>query len=173
MLFLAFCLLVAEPSVSDQIAKIRSDFAALEKSFHAELVAAKHDNKKVREANRVYNKKWHEASDKVRAVVKGHPDDPGCLEGILLLTGEMRSYLDDELRDLALRRKDDPRMGACVSTSYTEVVSLGQKPSSRPSPRVTRAGISAPRPYSLRAISATTRLSPSAERCPKRNAMHW
>ena len=47
MLFLAMCLLFAEPSMSDQVAKMRSDFAALENWFHEELVAAKHDAKKV------------------------------------------------------------------------------------------------------------------------------
>ena len=41
MLFLALSLLMTQPSASDQIAKMTSNFAALEKWFHDELVAAK------------------------------------------------------------------------------------------------------------------------------------
>lgn len=111
MLFLALSLLAAEPSVSEQVARMASDFAALEKSFHDELVAAKHDNAKVIEANRVYQKKWQKAAEDVQALVKRHPDDPAALDGILLLTGKMRWLLDEELTKLALRKKDDPRMG--------------------------------------------------------------
>jgi thiol-disulfide isomerase/thioredoxin len=109
MLFLAMCLLVAEPSMNDQVAKMRSDFAALEKWFHEELVAAKHDDKKVSEANEVYRKKWQKAAEDVIALIKRHPDDP--VDGILLVTGDMRWTLDDELTALALRNRADSRMG--------------------------------------------------------------
>src|SRR5262245_16323382 len=119
MLFLALCLLAAEPSVSEQVARMASDFAALEKSFHDELVAAKRDDAKVSEANRVYQEKWRKAADEVQALVKRHPEDPAALDGILLLTGDMRWTLDDELSKLALRKKDDPRMGQlCFNLMY-------------------------------------------------------
>jgi hypothetical protein len=67
MLLLALTLLAAEPLLADQIAKMGSEFAALEKSFHKELVAAKHDNKKVSEANRVYQEKWQKAAQEAIA----------------------------------------------------------------------------------------------------------
>jgi thiol-disulfide isomerase/thioredoxin len=119
MLFLALSLLTAEPSVSDQFARMASDFAALEKSFHDELVAAKRDSAKISEANRAYQKKWEKAAEEVQALVKGHPEDAAALDGILLLTGEMRWTLDDELTNLALRKKDDPRMGRlCFNLKY-------------------------------------------------------
>ena len=119
MLFLALSLLTSEPSVSDQLARMASDFAALEKSFHDELVAAKRDHAKISEANRAYQKKWEQAAEEVQALVKGHPEDAAALDGILLLTGEMGWTLDDELTKLALRKKDDPRMGRlCFNLKY-------------------------------------------------------
>ena len=119
MLLLALTLLAAEPLLADQIAKMGSEFAALEKSFHNELVAAKHDNKKVSEANRVYQEKWQKAAHEVIALVKGHPNDPAALDGILLLTGEMRWSLDEELIGIALRNKHDARMGRlCFNVLY-------------------------------------------------------
>ena len=117
MLFLAMCLLFAEPSMSDQVAKMRSDFAALENWFHEELVAAKHDAKKVSEANEVYRKKWQKVAEDVIALIKRNPDDP--VDGILLVTGDMRWSLDDELTALAIRNKADARMGRlCFNLLY-------------------------------------------------------
>jgi thiol-disulfide isomerase/thioredoxin len=111
MMILALLLLFVQPSTSDQIAKMGSDFAALEKWFHEELVAAKHDDEKVSEANRVHFEKWQKAAEEVIAFVKGHPNDPATIDGILLLTGEMRWTLDEELTEIALRNKQDARMG--------------------------------------------------------------
>ena len=119
MLLLALTLVAAEPLLADQIAKMGSEFAALEKSFHNELVAAKHDDKKVSEANNVYQKKWQKAADQVIALVKGHPNDPAVIDGILLLTGEMRWSLDEDLTGIALRNKHDARMGRlCFNLLY-------------------------------------------------------
>ena len=113
MLLLALCLLGADPPLSDQIARMGHDFAALEKSFHEELVAAKRDQKKIIEANQIYQKKWQKAAEELNTLIKRYPDDPACLDGILLLTGEMRWTLDEELRELALRKQSggSPRMG--------------------------------------------------------------
>jgi len=111
MLLLSLFLLVADPPVADRLAKLASDFAALEKSFDDELVAAKHDNAKLDEANRVYNEKWRKAAEDVQRLVERHPDDPAALDGILLLTGDMRWTLDDAQTELAIEKKADPRMG--------------------------------------------------------------
>lgn len=119
MLILTLSLLVADPLVSDQIARMANDFAALEESFHEELVAAKRDQEKIIEANRVHQEQWQKAAEEVKALVKRHPDDPAALDGILLLTGDMRWTLDDELLGLALKKKDDPRMGQlCFNLMY-------------------------------------------------------
>jgi thiol-disulfide isomerase/thioredoxin len=111
MLFLTLCLWVAQPSVADQIAKMGSEFAALEKWFHDEMVAAKDDDKKVSEANKVYTEKWLKAAAEVTAWVTAHPNDPAAVDGMLLLTGEMRWMLDEKLTGIALRNSHDARMG--------------------------------------------------------------
>ncbi len=119
MLLLALCLLAAEPSVSEQFAKMKSDFAKLEKSFDDELAAAKHDRAKISAANRIYQEKQRSAADAVQTLVKSHPDDPAALDGVLLLTGDMTWPLDDEITKLVLARKDDPRMGRlCFNLTY-------------------------------------------------------
>ncbi len=111
MLILALTLLVTDGSLSEQVARMAKDFASVETAFHDELVAAKHDDAQVGMTNDVYREKWQKAADEVTALIKRHPDDPGALDGILLLTGDMRWTLDDELLALALKHKDDPRMG--------------------------------------------------------------
>jgi thiol-disulfide isomerase/thioredoxin len=117
MIFLAMCLLIVEPSMSDQVARMRSDFAALEKWFHEELVAAKQDRKKISEANEVYREKWQKTAKDAIALIKRHPDDP--VDGILFVTGDMRWSLDDELTALAVRNKADSRMGRlCFNLLY-------------------------------------------------------
>ena len=68
----------------------------MEKWFHDELVAAQHDNKKILEANKEHQRKWQKAAQKVVALVKADPNDPAALNGILLLTGEMRWWLDEK-----------------------------------------------------------------------------
>src|SRR4051794_7324836 len=103
MLHLALCLMLAGPSPADQVARMRSDFAALETQFHEELKVAKRDSQKIDEANRVYQEKWQKAAEDLKALIKDHPDDPAALDGLLLLTGEMRWTLDGELKALALR----------------------------------------------------------------------
>lgn len=124
MLILALCLVLAEPPLSERIAKIDADFAALEKTFYAELVQAKHDDAKVSEANRVYQAKWMKAAEELKALVKAHPDDPAAVDGLIVLTGAMRHPLDKELTDLAVRERDDPRMGGlCYNLIYR-----GQEP---------------------------------------------
>jgi thiol-disulfide isomerase/thioredoxin len=117
MVFLTMCLLIAEPSMSDQVARMRTDYAALEKWFHGELVAAKQDSKKISEANEVYRQKCQKAAKDAIALIKRHPDDP--VDGILLVTGDMRWFLDDELTALAIQNKADSRMGRlCFNLLY-------------------------------------------------------
>lgn len=112
MFLLALCLAFAEPPLADQIARIGSDYAALEKSFYEELSSAGQDREKVTEANKVYQAKWFAFIDELTALIKAHPEDPAAVDGIILLTGEMRSFLDVELlHQIALRNRDDERMG--------------------------------------------------------------
>jgi thiol-disulfide isomerase/thioredoxin len=122
MMLLTLCLILARPAdttVSEQISKMRSDFAAVEKSFYEELQAAKRDMSKVQKANQDYNVKWKKAAEDVAALVKAHPDDPAALDGIILMTGDMRWTLDPELTAIALKNRDDKRMGTlCFNLTY-------------------------------------------------------
>jgi thiol-disulfide isomerase/thioredoxin len=111
MLLLAICLLVADQPLSTQIARMESDFAALEKSFDKELHEAKQNQEKLVKANDDYDAKWRKSVEELTALIKRRPDDAASLDGILLLTGPMRWTLDDELIELALRKRDDARMG--------------------------------------------------------------
>ena len=108
---------------------------------------------------------------KAIALVKAHPNDPAALDGILLLTGEMRSILDEELTALALRNKHDARMGAlCFNLMYRGgepwaeaiVKAVAESNPSRDIPR--------PRRCSLRATSPTTRPFRMAVRSPSRKS---
>ncbi len=119
MFLLALCLALAQPPLTDQITRIEADFAALEKSFDEELRAAGGDEKKVTEANETYQAKWFGFIDELNALIKAHPEDPAALDGLILLTGAMRSFLDVELLQIALRNRDDERMGRlCFNVRY-------------------------------------------------------
>jgi thiol-disulfide isomerase/thioredoxin len=119
MLVLTLCLMAAEPSLADQTARIRDDFAALERSFHEELRAASSDQQKIIDANRVYQKKWEEAAKELQRLIKRSPDDPAALDGILVLTGDMRWTLEGKPKEIALRSARDPRMGRlCFNLRY-------------------------------------------------------
>jgi len=111
MFLLALCLAFVEPPLSDQIARIGSDHAALEKWFDEELRAANHDREKVDEANEAYQAKWFGFATELTALIKAHPGDPAAVDGLIALTGSMRTFLDDELLQIALRNRDDERMG--------------------------------------------------------------
>jgi thiol-disulfide isomerase/thioredoxin len=119
MLFLALTLFFADDTVSERFARMAADFAVVEASFHEELIAAKHDETKIGKANEVYREKWRKAAEEVETLIKADPENPGSIDGILLLTGDMRWTLDNELVALALKHKEDPRMGRlCFNLLY-------------------------------------------------------
>jgi thiol-disulfide isomerase/thioredoxin len=108
-----------DPPMSDQIARMGNEFAALEESFHEELRVAKRDQKKIIEANQVYQKKWQKAAEELQGLIKRYPEDPAAVDGILLLTGAMSWTLDEELKELAVRKAGDTRMGRlCFNVRY-------------------------------------------------------
>ena len=124
---LVLCFALLSPSVdeadetplADKIARTDKEFAALEKHFHDEFVAAGRDDQEVRDANKVYQDKWHKAAEELKVLLRGHPDDPATLNGILSLTGARRTFLEDDLAEIALKRRDDPRMSEiCFNIRY-------------------------------------------------------
>ena len=115
MLLLMLCLALTPgpgPTVAEQIQKTIADFQEREKAFYQELRAARGDRAKIIKANEDFDAKWDQLSDDLRTLVKRHPDDPAAVDGLIGLTGPMRSLLGPELTKLAIQRRDDPRMGA-------------------------------------------------------------
>jgi peroxiredoxin len=108
---------VNSPPLADQFAALKQRFEDREKAFRAELIAANQLDKTARERkiideNHAFQREWMAMAKEVRALVRAHPDDPAALEGIILLPGTMRSYLDDDLVKIVRAHfLDDPRMG--------------------------------------------------------------
>jgi thiol-disulfide isomerase/thioredoxin len=115
----------ADRPLVEQFAALKQRFEAREKAFLDELGAANHlaaeaRDKKINSANQDFNRDWFQMADEVRALIRAHPDDPAALEGIILLPGLMRSYLDpDSAAVVRARFLDDPRMGRlCEALHY-------------------------------------------------------
>lgn len=121
MFLLALCLAVAQTPLSEQVARIESDLAALKKSFLEELRAANHDDEKVAKANETFYAKQGKTAKELIALIKANPADPASVDGTLLLTGPMPWPFDDdvEVLQVALRNRDDERMGRlCFNVMY-------------------------------------------------------
>jgi thiol-disulfide isomerase/thioredoxin len=115
----------SDQPLAEQFAALKQRFEAREKSFSDELRAANHlaadaRQKKIIAANEDFNRDWYRMMDDVRALIRSHPADPATLEGIILLPGVMRSYLDpDSVAIVRARFLDDPRMDRlCEALHY-------------------------------------------------------
>lgn len=119
MFLLALCLALAQPPLADQIARIESEYAALRRSFLEELRAADHDHERAVKANEDYYAKWESLAKELTALIKANPDDPAALDGIIRLTGVIRWAFGEDLLPIALRHRDDDRMGRlCFNVMY-------------------------------------------------------
>jgi hypothetical protein len=92
-----------DQSLADQIAVLKRDYQEHEKKFYDELRAAGRDMKKVSEANVQHNEYTRGAADKLKALIRQAGKEPAAFEGVLVLVGQMRYPLDDELTQLVLR----------------------------------------------------------------------
>src|SRR6187200_2278689 len=101
----------AEPSLTEQLATIAKENEATEKKFREELIAANHDNGKVSQANRDRNDAVRDQAQRLKAVMKAHPDEPAVLTGAILMVGKLRYYLDDEQTKIVLHHITDPKVG--------------------------------------------------------------
>jgi thiol-disulfide isomerase/thioredoxin len=112
----------SHPTGEDQ--PLAARFAALElrfkereKAFYEQLRAANQlapeaRSKKISDENQDFNRDWHAMAAEVRALVRAHPADPASFDGIILLPGLMRSFLNDDLVKIVRAHfMDDPRMG--------------------------------------------------------------
>lgn len=108
-----------------RFADLEGRFKAREKAFEERLRAANRleaaaRSKKITDENEDFRRDWSAMSNEVRALIRAHPTDPASFDGIILLPGLMRSYLDDDLVTIVRRHfMDDPRMGRlCASLAY-------------------------------------------------------
>jgi len=106
-----------DQALAQQFATLKSRFEAREKVFHDELKASNKlegdaRSKKITEENQTFQRDWRAMAEEVRVLVRAHPTEPAAFDGIILLPGVMRSYLDDDLVKIVRDRfLNDPRMG--------------------------------------------------------------
>jgi peroxiredoxin len=92
----------AEKTPVEKAAAIKRDHAALEESFYKELVAARRDNQKVREANAQYREAAAKNRSALQALIQEHPTDPAALDAAITLVGDVRYPLGDEIAQIVL-----------------------------------------------------------------------
>jgi hypothetical protein len=99
-------------SVAEQIAAIKKDHQERENKFYKDLGAARNDGKKIQELNDEQQKFTEKQAQALKALIKAHARDPAVFDGFLVLMGELRYYLDDDLIDLLrAHHLTNPKMG--------------------------------------------------------------
>jgi hypothetical protein len=110
-------------SVAEQIATIKKEHQEKENKFYDDLRAAGKDRKKIEELNDEEQKFTEKQAQALKALIKSHAKDPAVFDGFVVLLGELRYYLDDELVDLLRKyHLSNPKMGSRTgrpSTSLT------------------------------------------------------
>jgi hypothetical protein len=119
----------AAKSVADRIATIKKEHQEREKKFYDDLRAFRDDDKKVGELNDEYSKATRKQAEELTALIKAHGTEPAAFEGILVLVGQLRYPLDDELVRLVLKQHlADAKMGAlCFELRYRSTESWAGK----------------------------------------------
>lgn len=101
-----------DPVLAEHVAKIAQQNAQRETEFSAKLQVVKHDDQKVAEANRRYFEDKRERTEDLMYFIAEHAADPAAFDGVLLLVGEMHSFLDESLTEIVLdHHLADPDMG--------------------------------------------------------------
>ena len=120
-------------ALGEQFAALELRFKAREKAFEDELHAANKleanaRKQKITDENELFNRDWHAMAENVRRLIRAHPADPAVFEGIILLPGLMRSFLDDDLLKIVRDQfMDDPRMGRlCAALPYRQETWAGE-----------------------------------------------
>ncbi|WP_165248186.1 TlpA family protein disulfide reductase [Paludisphaera soli] len=114
-----------------RIAALGRRFEAREKAFYDELTAANKlegdaRQKKITDENADFQREWFAMADEVRALVRTHPEDPAALDGLILLTGPMRSFLQPQDEAIVRARfLDDPRIGKLCASLASRPESIG------------------------------------------------
>jgi hypothetical protein len=106
--------------LAEQIAAIKKEYQDLEKKFYADLTTFRNDDKKVSDLNRDYHASQRKQSDKLKELIRAHGKEPDVFEGFLVLVGDMRSYLDEDMVPLIQQHHAaNPKMGQfCFALMY-------------------------------------------------------
>ena len=111
--------------LAEQLAELRRRFIAREMAFERELTAAnkldaKARSKRIADENETFNRDWPAMAKEARALIRAHPADPAAFDGIIMVSGLLRSYLDDPMiKIIRAHFLDDPRMGPlCATLEY-------------------------------------------------------
>src|SRR5437868_4384991 len=91
-------------SLADRIGTIKKEHQEREKKFYDDLRTFRDDNKKIGELNDENNKANRKQADELTALIKAHGKEPAAFEGILVLVGELRYPLDNDLVQLVLKQ---------------------------------------------------------------------
>jgi hypothetical protein len=107
-------------SLADQIAAIKKEHQERETKFYEDLRKFRDDNKKISELNDEHHKFSRTQADKLTALIKNHGKEPAAFDGILVLVGDLRYPLDDDLVKLVLEHHSaNPKMGQlCFHLQY-------------------------------------------------------
>jgi hypothetical protein len=100
------------PTLTDQITAIQREYEQRQRQFYDELRAAGRDDAKVSAANDEWRTFVRVRADRLKDLIRAHPNDAEVFEGILVLAGTVRWPLDGDLVRLVLERhRDNPKMG--------------------------------------------------------------
>jgi hypothetical protein len=107
-------------SLAEQIAALKQQHQDREKQFYDELRSAARDNEKISKANEEYQEFAEKHAGKLKALIREHGKDPAVFDGFLVLIGELRYFLDDDLVKLVLtHHMAHPKMGhLCFELRY-------------------------------------------------------
>ncbi|AMV37424.1 TlpA family protein disulfide reductase [Planctomyces sp. SH-PL62] len=114
-----------EPPLGERIGALKQRFETREEAFTVELRAAnsldeKARQQKITDENEAFQRDWFAMMDELRALIRAHPADPATLDGLIVLTDTMRSYLDPDLvRIVSEHFRNDPRMGKLCAALAT------------------------------------------------------
>lgn len=116
-------------SLTDRIATIKREHQEREKKFYDALRTFRDDEKKVGELNDENHKANRKQAEELTALIKAHGKEPGAFEGVLVLVGELRYPLDNDLVQLVLKQHlADPKMGQlCFDLRYRSTESWAEK----------------------------------------------
>src|SRR6476620_2005868 len=91
---------VSNQSLTEQFADIKRKHQERERKFYDQLSADRADNEKISRANTEWQAFARQQADQLKALIKENRDNPAAFDGILVLVGELRYPLDEDLVQL-------------------------------------------------------------------------